>query len=252
MRLTILGSGTLVPNAERNSAGFFVETSSAKMMLDCGAGTLHALARFKLEWQALTHLFLSHFHVDHIGELASLFFALRYGLSQERQQPLMLIAPEGIDRVMTGLKQAFGEKIFTPTFPFRIRPVEPEETLNISDDCQLTFTKTPHTAESLAIKISSQGKTLGYTGDTDYSEHLLSFFRDVDLLISECAYLQRQEGKKHLSVTDLGNLAAGSRAKRLVVTHTYFNLPADELQKRLATDYSGEIVIGIDGLQLEI
>ncbi|MEW6126678.1 MAG: ribonuclease Z [Acidobacteriota bacterium] len=252
MKLTILGSGTLIPNGKKNSAGFFVETSNARIMLDCGAGTLHALARFGVEWQSLTHLFLSHFHVDHIGELASLFFALRYGLSRERQQPLMLIAPQGIDRILECLKQAFGEKIFNPPFPFQQRVVAAGDTLQIADDCHLTFAKTPHTDESLAIKIISEGKTLGYTGDTDFSESLMRFFHHTDLLISECAYLEPQAGKKHLSITDLGKLAMGSEVNQLVITHTYFNLPEAEIQQRLGAIFTGEIIIGSDGLSLEV
>src|SRR6185503_9831650 len=96
MKLTILGSGTVVPNGERNSSGYFVEAGDVRLMMDCGAGTLHALARYGLDWQRLTHIFLSHFHVDHIGELASLFFAFRHGLTRPRTAPLTLIAPRGI------------------------------------------------------------------------------------------------------------------------------------------------------------
>ena len=91
MKLTILGSGTVVPNGLRNSAGYFVELPDARVMMDCGAGTVHALARYNCPWERMTHLFVSHFHVDHIGELASLFFAFRYGMKQERSEPLTII-----------------------------------------------------------------------------------------------------------------------------------------------------------------
>src|SRR5262245_56975931 len=93
MKLTILGSGTLIPNGSRNSAGYFVELPDARIMLDCGAGTLHALARYGLPWERTTHLFISHFHVDHIGELASLLFAFRHGTRASRSEPLTLIGP---------------------------------------------------------------------------------------------------------------------------------------------------------------
>src|ERR1044072_1906459 len=107
MRLTILGSGTAVPNGERNSAGYFVDTANVKMMLDCGAGTVHALARYGVDWRRMTHLFISHFHLDHIGELASLFFAFRNVVGEERRESLTLIAPHGIEKILEGLKAAF-------------------------------------------------------------------------------------------------------------------------------------------------
>jgi ribonuclease BN (tRNA processing enzyme) len=88
MKLTILGSAQIVPDGSRNSAGYFLELPGARVMMDCGAGTVHALARIRTPWEQMTHLFLSHFHVDHIGELASLFFAFRYGMKCERRSLL--------------------------------------------------------------------------------------------------------------------------------------------------------------------
>jgi ribonuclease BN (tRNA processing enzyme) len=50
MKLTILGSGTVVPDGKRNSSGYFVEAGKLRVMMDCGAGTVHALARYGLDW----------------------------------------------------------------------------------------------------------------------------------------------------------------------------------------------------------
>ena len=121
MRLTILGSGTVVPNGTRNSAGYFIELPDARLMMDCGAGTVHALARYGLPWEQMSHLFVSHFHVDHVGELASLFFAFLHGMKTERTGPLTLIGPRGLDRVMEGLKFAFGSNLFETNFPVSVR-----------------------------------------------------------------------------------------------------------------------------------
>src|SRR5215468_11097353 len=100
---TVLGSGTCVPNGERNSAGYFVDTGDAMVMFDCGAGSVHALARYELPWERMSHLFLSHFHVDHIGELPALMYAFRYGMNSARKTPLTIIGPRGLDRVIHAL-----------------------------------------------------------------------------------------------------------------------------------------------------
>src|SRR5262245_27374394 len=111
MKLTILGSGTVVPNGQRNSAGYFVEAPGLRLMMDCGAGTLHALSRYNLPWERMTHVFVSHFHVDHVGELASLFAAFRNGMSVNREEPLTLIGPQGLQQVVDGLQAAFGPNL---------------------------------------------------------------------------------------------------------------------------------------------
>jgi ribonuclease BN (tRNA processing enzyme) len=252
MKLTILGSGTVVPNGERNSSGYFVEAADARVMLDCGAGTVHALARYGVDWQRMTHLFISHFHVDHIGELASLFFAFRHGMKTVRTEPLTLIAPRGIDRVIHHLKEAFGERIFMPKFPFHLLMVEPGDHLQLADGCVLSVAKTPHTDESLAARIQQGERSIGYTGDTDYSEALAQFFQGTSLLLSECSFRERQEGVRHLSINEVARLATQAKAESLVVTHFYFEVDEAALKNELKSTYTGKVFVGKDGMSFEV
>jgi ribonuclease BN (tRNA processing enzyme) len=252
MKLTILGSGTVVPNGKRNSSGYFVEAGNVRVMMDCGAGTVHALARYKVDWECMTHLFISHFHVDHIGELASLFFAFRHGMKTTRTAPLTLIAPQGIEQVIHHLKAAFGERLFTPKFPFTILPVVPGESVALGDNCVLSVTKTPHTEESLAARIQQGERSIGYTGDTDYSETLVQFFQGASLLVSECSFRQRKAGVRHLSINDVAQLAKQAQVENLLVTHFYFDVDEVNLKKELQATYTGNIFIGKDGMSLKV
>lgn len=252
MKLTILGSGTVVPDGARNSAGYFVEFPGARIMLDCGAGTVHALPRYNRPWEEMTHLFVSHFHVDHAGELASLFFAFKYGMREERKEPFTLLGPQGLDRVMNGLKEAFGSNLFEPEFPVSVCMLAPGDGIPAGEGGYLSVAKTPHTEESLAVRIEHNGRSLCYTGDTDYSGSLAGFFDKADLLISECSFRERREGIPHLSIKDVARLAAEANVKRLVVTHFYFDVDEEELKRELQQGYSGEVIIGRDGMSLDI
>src|SRR5262249_19818303 len=185
MKLTILGSGTVVPDAARNSAGYFIEAGDVRLMMDCGAGTVHALPRYGCDWERLTHIYISHFHVDHVGELAALFFAFKYGMRDERDEPLTLIGPRGLERVMDGLKHAFGDNLFTPKFPVNLRLIAPGERIALSADISLAVTKTPHTEESLAVRVTNGASSICYTGDTEYSEAVARFFAGASVMISE-------------------------------------------------------------------
>ena len=74
------------------------------MLLDGGSGTLHGLARHRVDWPALTHVVVSHYHNDHVGDLSGVLFTLKYGLARAREEPLTLIGPSsthrsGLDRV---------------------------------------------------------------------------------------------------------------------------------------------------------
>ena len=252
MKLTILGSGTVVPDGARNSAGYFVEADGVRLMMDCGAGTVHALARYGCAWERMTHLFISHFHVDHVGELAALFYGFKYGMRSARSEPLVVIAPYGIDRVMEGLKQAFGEKLFAPKFPVMLRLLAPGERIELSGDSWLAVAKTPHTDESLAVRVTSGASSICYTGDTGYSEAVARFFAKTNVMISECSFRVRREGVAHVSINDVARMAALAEAERLIVTHFYFEVDEEAVRREIQRDYSGEIIIGRDGLQLAV
>ena len=252
MKLTILGSGTVVPNGSRNSAGYFVELPEARVMMDCGAGTVHALARYNCPWERMTHLFVSHFHVDHIGELASLFFAFRYGMKHERSEPLTIIGPRGLDRVINGLETAFGPRLFEAKFPISVRIVMPGDQVELGDRVMLSVEKTPHTEESLAVRIEGGGRVLCFTGDTDYNDELAGFFKGADVLISECSFREPRDGVPHLSVGQVARLALRAGVARLIVTHFYFEVNEAELKAELERGYSGEVIIGRDGLQIDV
>ncbi len=251
MILTVLGSGTVVPDGNRNSAGYFIETPDVRLMMDCGAGSVHALARYGLPWERMTHLYISHFHVNHVGELASLFFALKHGLRDKRDEPLTVVGPRGLDKVMGGLKQAFGDDLFEPKFPVNVRMLNPGEQIEL-DGGRLAVTKTPHTDESLAVRIESRGRQICYTGDTDFSLEVASFFSGASLMISECSFREPREGVPHVSVGGVARMAAHAGVERLMVTHFYFKFEDAELKRELESGFSGEVIIGRDGLRIEI
>ena len=160
MKVTILGSGTVVPDGARNSAGYFVEAASVRMMMDCGAGTVHALARYGLGWEAMTHVFISHFHADHVGELASLMFAFKWGMKTNRSEPLTLLGPSGLDRLLARLDEALGLRLDELRFPVECREMFPGDQYDLAAGCELSVTKTPHTGNSLAVRIDEGGRSL--------------------------------------------------------------------------------------------
>jgi ribonuclease BN (tRNA processing enzyme) len=251
VKLTILGSGTAVPDGVRNSAGYFVESGDVRLMMDCGAGTVHALARYGCDWERMTHLYISHFHIDHIGELASLFFAFRHGMRSERKEPLTIIGPRGLDNIMDGLRRTFGAKLFSPKFPVNLNLLAPDDQIELSDRISLAVTKTPHTEESLAVRITNGASSICYTGDTDYSESVARFFVKTGVMISECSFRERHPDVAHVSINDTARMAAMAEAERLVVTHFYFDVDEETLRREIQREYSGEVIIGKDGFQIE-
>ena len=256
MRLVVLGSGTGVPSATRASSGYWVEAGEGvRLRLDCGPGTVHAMARHRVDWQRVSHQWVSHFHVDHALEIPALLFALKYGRGQtpDRRGPLTFVGPRGLRRLVEALVvDAFRTSLLEQEFAVEIREVVSGDAVQLGNGVTLRTAKTPHTDESLAVRIEAGGRAIGYTGDTAPSPELASFFRDVDLLVAECSFPDDPHGTKHLVAAETADLAAAAQARHLVAVHAYFDPDRERLADRLRDRFPGNITIATDGTTLEI
>jgi len=253
MKIVVLGSGTSVPHQARNSAGFWVETEDVRLLLDCGAGILHAMPRCGLDWVSVTHIFLSHFHLDHIGELPPLLFALKHSPGvEERTSPLHIMGPVGTVHLLQTWEAAVGYELLTLKFPMEMIEVQPGREYALAASHTMRVHPTPHTKESLAVRVEERGTSLCYTGDTAYSDDLAHFFHKADLLIAECSFEKPRTDVRHLSIPEVAELARRAEVSRLMATHLYPELDRLDVKGEIAKIFSGSVTIAHDGLSLEI
>lgn len=252
MRLVTVGTGTVVPDPERASACHWVESGADCAILDCGAGALQGLARAGLPWGMANHLIISHFHADHIGEIAPLIFAMRHGLALPRTAPLQVWGPRGSERLFANLAAAFGEWVTEPGFVVAVNELDPADEARLGE-LRLSVRATPHTEESLALRIVSGRATLGYTGDTGPDEGLSEFFAGVRVLLAECSLPDDLVAENHLSPGSLGRMAAAAGVERLVVTHVYPQLAGEDVPALIRrAGYAGTVIMAHDGMEVEI
>ncbi|MBL4657950.1 MAG: ribonuclease Z [Flavobacteriales bacterium] len=74
--VTALGSSSSMPTAERNLSGHFVNIAERFYLVDCGEGTQFQLIKFKLKYQKINHIFITHMHGDHFFGLLGLLSSL--------------------------------------------------------------------------------------------------------------------------------------------------------------------------------
>jgi ribonuclease BN (tRNA processing enzyme) len=252
MLLVTVGTGTVVPDPRRGSSCHWVEGGGARILVDCGAGALPGLARAELPWGEIGYLLISHFHADHIGEIPSLIFALRHGLEVPRTAPLEIWGPAGTQQVFAALADAYGPWVTDPGFPVSIHELRPSEPARVGG-VLVRSAATPHTSESLALRLETDDAVLGYTGDTGPSEALAEFFRGVDLLLAECSLPDELVADNHLSPTRLAQLALGAGLDRIAVTHVYPQLQRLDVPGLIRNGgFDGEIVMAYDGLRLQV
>lgn len=247
MRLTVLGSGTVSPSATRTSASYWVESGGVRLLIDCGAGTLHRMATFGVDWFGTTHIALSHFHADHWGELPAFLFAQRWGADTPRTGKLSLFGPRGLKPRIQALAQAFGQWILSPGFPIEIVEIEPLERHELGPGTFLECHRTRHTDESVAYSITDNDGRMVYTGDTGPSDDLAIWARGCDLLLSECSLPDDRAIDTHLTPAQAGRLARTADAARLVLTHFYPPVEAVDPVARAAAEFEREVIAASDG-----
>jgi ribonuclease BN (tRNA processing enzyme) len=254
MRLVVVGSGTAAPEPERVCSAYYLETADARLLMDCGPGAVHHLARFGLPWNRLDHLLLSHFHNDHVGDVPTLLFALKWGTAEPRVRPLHLWGPRGLHHRLDRMADAFGTHVSDPGFPLDVHELDPGSTAQLGDGLTLYCAATPHTEGSLAFRIEAQGGArIGYTGDTGPSDEVARFLAGVDLMIAECSVPDDQAMETHLTPSRLAAMALVARPRRLMPTHVYPALARLDLPALLRdAGWDGETVLATDGLSLEL
>lgn len=252
MRLVTIGTGTVALTAARVCAGHYVEAGPARLLLDCGSGITHRLAELGLPWHELTHVAITHFHADHISDIATLVFAWKYGMLPARSAPLVLVGPVGIAELLDRLVAAFGDWLRDPGFPLEVREITPGETIGLGDGTTLRATKVPHTEESLAYAIERGGRRLVYTGDTGFDPMFGEWARGADVLLCECSLPLAMAIPTHLTPEQCGALAAAALPKQLVLTHFYPPVERVDIRALVAEHYAGPVTLAVDGLMLDI
>jgi len=217
--------------------------------MDCGPGTIHGFAKYGVEWFHLTHVLITHYHTDHVGDLSALLQALKYGTGSPRTLPLHLVGPVGFGGFLARLAAAMGSHVLDPGFGLRVVELEPGHTYRAGDGgLAVSCVSTPHTAESVAYRVDLPGATVGYTGDTGPSPAVASFLKGCDVLVAECTQADPPAMETHLSPSGLAELCVAARPGALVVTHVAPPSAPEEVAAAVAAAWGGTVLAGRDGL----
>jgi ribonuclease BN (tRNA processing enzyme) len=250
-RFTTLGTGTIALSGDRSCAGYLYEADDVRLLLDCGSGITRRLAELGMSWAAITHVALTHFHIDHHGDLPTLVFAWKYGMLPPRTAPLEIIGPVGIGSLLERLASAYGEWLLAPGFPVTIRECAPGTSADLSPRVRLTACKVPHTAESIAYSIERAGRRIVYSGDSGNDNGLADWAFGCDVLVCECSLPASMAIAEHLTPEQCGTLAARARPTHLVLTHFYPPVEQVDIRAAVAASFGGLVTLARDGWHFE-
>jgi ribonuclease BN (tRNA processing enzyme) len=254
MELVVLGSGTSVPHQDRSSAGFWLNTSGGSLLLDVSASAIHRMAQEKLDWPALDAIWISHFHLDHVGGLAPFLFAIKHApQTQHRLKPLRIFGARGLRALIEAFDVAGNYRLLAQHFPVEVIEVDDVEQFEILPGVEAVAYSTPHTPDSHALHLREGETTFVYTADTGFDEKLSTLARRVDLLLMECSFLKNKPVEKHLELVEAIHLIRRAEPRRVILTHLYPEWDEVDFDAEVRrVDPNLKVIQAFDGLRITI
>ena len=242
MRLRVIGSSPAWPNAGSAHSGYVVESDGRRLLLDCGPGVLARL-REDEAWPRIDAIVISHFHLDHWGDLVPWVWGSSYRSGQGDERPELWVFRGG----RAHLAKLGGELGFSDMFEraFRLCEYDAETPFATAAGLDVLPVRLPHyTLETYGLRVANARRTMAYSGDAGPSDQLVELARDADLFLCE-ATLERGEldgePRGHLSADEAIDAFGRSGARRLLLTHRPEELELDEGLER-----------AYDGLEIQL
>lgn len=151
--ICLLGTGGMMPLPRRWLTSLMTRYNGSNLLIDCGEGTQIAVKEKGWSFKPIDVICFTHFHGDHISGLPGMLLTMG---NTDRNEPLTLIGPKGLERVVTALRT------IAPELPFLINFIEltkPEETIEING-YHITAFRVNHnvTCYGYTIEIKRKGK----------------------------------------------------------------------------------------------
>jgi ribonuclease BN (tRNA processing enzyme) len=234
VRLTVIGSSPAWPNPGSAQSGYLLEGESS-LLLDCGPGVLGRLRELGHYPRSIA---ITHFHLDHWGDLVPWAWLNAYGPQEHRIQCSLWLPPGGKDQLHEFashwgnddmFEEAFGLNEFEPGVPFTAAGFKVEA-------CGL-----PHyDLISHGFRVTHNGTTLAYSGDSAPTDELAALARGADLFLCEATLADPgSDGlpRGHLSAEEALAAADGP----ILLTHRPVELPPPD-----------DVPVAHDGLVVDV
>lgn len=269
----LLGTGTPVPDPNRQGPAIAMVYQGMSMVFDAGPGVVRQAAAAAvthrqpaLEPGKVRYVFLTHLHSDHTTGLPDLMLG---GWVLGRATPLRVFGPPGTKALVDGILAGWVEDIDVrqgveelPPRGIKVEVTEIEadgEVLDTHGVKVAAFT-VPHGTwpHAFGYRVDAGGRSVVLSGDTDRSEAVSQACSGCDLLLhevySEAGFegttsksFQRYHSTFHTSGPEVGEIATLAQAKEVVLYHQlFFGHDEASIVREVQSTYGGPVTSGND------
>lgn len=288
LHVFVCGSGSPMPDANRAGPCIAVLAGRDGYIFDVGSGSDRKLGAMGFPMDRLQGTFLTHLHSDHFDGLGALM--LQAWMAGGRDEPLPVYGPEGTDRLVDGLMQAYeidrgyriahhGLEVARPTgFGGIATNIEENFTFE-RNGLSIRTLRVDHAPidNAFAFRLDYEGRSVVISGDLKYSEEFARFAKGADVILHEAlnptmvgqlgetlAARGNTDGAKiiadipdyHTSPEDAARVAQLAGAKALVLYHLVPAPPARLIEPLFLDDankyFDGQLKLAEDGMLISL
>ncbi|MGH3500637.1 MAG: MBL fold metallo-hydrolase [Nocardioidaceae bacterium] len=250
MRLTVVGCSGSFPGPDSAASCYLVEAADAagrtwRVLLDLGNGAIGPLHRH-IDPLSVDAVFLSHLHADHCMDLCGLYVMRKYHPDGVESR-IPVYGPHDVALRMCraydlpptqGMSREFEFYEYdAQAAPIQVGPM------------QVEVARVAHPVPAYALRVSHEGRTLVYSGDTGPCDALVDLAQGAGLLLCEASFLEDDDNPADLHMTgrEAAEHAAKAGAERLVLTHIPPWYDAERVLAEAAPYFSGDLSLAAPG-----
>ena len=209
----LLGTGGMMPLPYRWLTSLMVRYNGSSLLIDCGEGTQIAIKEKGWSFKPIDVICFTHYHGDHISGLPGLLLTMG---NADRTEPLTLIGPKGLERVVNALR------VIAPELPFPIRCIEirePEETFEMNG------------YRLKAFRVNHNVPCYGYTMEVDRAGKFdVERAKAAEIPQKYWGILQRGETLEHEGRVLTPDMVLGPARKGLKLTYCTDTRPTESIK----------------------
>ncbi len=218
VEVQFVGSGDAFGSGGRFQTCILIRGGGAPLLIDCGASSLIAMKRLGIDPSRIAAVVLTHLHGDHF---AGVPFLVLDGQFSGRTEPLIVAGPPGSrERIEATMEVLFpGSSKIARRFPVNFVELAEGRAVPVGAATVSAF-EVEHAsgAPPFAVRVEYEGKIVGYSGDTQWTDALVKAADGADLFVAEAYFFDKQV-KFHLDFRTLEAHRRELRCRRLVLTH---------------------------------
>ncbi|HUK64902.1 MAG TPA: MBL fold metallo-hydrolase [Dongiaceae bacterium] len=249
-RVAFLGTSAALTSAARDNTSLVFEAAGTAVLADCGGGAVHRLQRLGVDPLTLTHVIVTHVHVDHAYGLPSLVRQLM--LLGRGTELAVVCRPEHVEP-LRALLAGFRVWERPDAFVLRLAPIDLAVGAHAFTSGPLRVGTAPNEhgpMPNFAVRVDVQGRgAVVYSSDTRPSDNVVALARGARTLIHEATFLERDRPLGHLaahsSAAEAGQVAARAGVERLILTHvgSAYHDDVEALAAEARKHFDGDVLV---------